>query len=122
MRFLIDESADARLAIYLRSLGHDAATVAGDHTPGMSDEAVLAIALSEQRILITDDRDFGELVFQQGRPHRGVIFFRLGTTVLASRIERLDNVLTHHADRLDHFLIVTRYRVRVRYPADQASR
>ena len=83
MRFLIDESADARVATYLRALGHDATTVAGDHAPGLRDELVLAIAHAEGRVLITDDADFGELVFAHRQPHAGIIYFRLGTTVLA---------------------------------------
>jgi predicted nuclease of predicted toxin-antitoxin system len=68
VKFLVDESADARLAIHLRSLGHDAATVAGDYSPALKDPDVLAIAQHEQRVLITNDRDFGELVFRQRLP------------------------------------------------------
>jgi predicted nuclease of predicted toxin-antitoxin system len=73
MRFLLDESADARLASHLTSLGHDATTVAGHYTPGLRDEEVLAIASGEHRILITSDRDFGELVFRLHHSHSGVI-------------------------------------------------
>lgn len=114
MRFLIDESADARLAAHLSTLGHDAALVAQSHRPGLPDAEVLAIARAQGRILITDDRDFGELVFRQRQGHAGVIFFRLSTTVLFTRIERLSQVLTDYADRLDQFLVVTESRVRVR--------
>jgi predicted nuclease of predicted toxin-antitoxin system len=64
MRFLIDESADARLAAYLTSLRHDVKLVARGYAPGIPDERVLTFAHTEQRILITDDRDFGELVFR----------------------------------------------------------
>ncbi len=114
MRFLIDESADARLAAHLRSLGHDAQLVAISHGTGLPDPEVLAIAQAEQRVLITDDRDFGELVFRQRQPHAGVIYLRLSTTLLASRIARLDYVLGHYSDQLDQFLVVTDQRVRVR--------
>jgi predicted nuclease of predicted toxin-antitoxin system len=114
MRFLIDESADARLATHLHALGHDATLVAVSHRPGLPDPDVLAIAHREQRILITDDRDFGELVFRQRQPHAGVIYLRLSTTLLPMRIARLDYVLSHHGDQLDQFLVVTDQRVRVR--------
>ena len=114
LRFLVDESADARLATWLRSSGYDATTVAVSHGPGHRDENVLAIAHAEGRVLITDDRDFGDLVFRYGHPHAGVIYLRLGTTVIARRIERLEYVLRHHADELDQFLVVSRHRVRVR--------
>ena len=113
-QFLIDESGDARIAAWLRSVGYDATTVAVSHRPGLVDADVLAIARAEGRILITDDRDFGDLVFRHGHPHAGVIDLRPGTTILATRIARLEYVLTHHADDLDQVLVVTRRRVRVR--------
>lgn len=116
MKFLLDESADSRLAPYLTGLGHDVETVAGDYTTALDDREVLAIARAEGRILITNDRDFGELVFRFQQPHAGVIFFRLSTTRLAAKIERLTYVLTHYADQLDEFLVVTPARVRIRRP------
>ena len=68
---------------------------------------VLAIAYAEQRILITNDRDFGELVFRLRQPHAGVVLFRLGDYAeLATKIERLAYILTHHSDHLDQFLVV----------------
>ena len=114
MMFLVDESADARIAAHLIALGYDAALVARSHGPGLPDEAVLAIAHAEARVLITDDRDFGELGFRQQHPHAGVIFFRLGTAALGDRIERLNHILTHYTDQLDQFIVVTDRRVRVR--------
>jgi predicted nuclease of predicted toxin-antitoxin system len=75
---------------------------------------VLAIAHRERRILIPSDRDFGEFVFVRAQPHSGVIYFRLSTTFLAVYIARLTDVLTHHADDLDAFLVVTDRTVRVR--------
>jgi predicted nuclease of predicted toxin-antitoxin system len=75
---------------------------------------ILAIAWHEQRILITDNRDFGELVFRLKRPHAGVIFLRLGTYApLSLKIARLEYVLTHYADQLDQFLVVKKGNVRV---------
>jgi predicted nuclease of predicted toxin-antitoxin system len=119
MRFLIDESADARIAAHLRSLGHDATTVAADHRPGLPDDEVLRIAQSEGRILITDDSDFGELVFRRRQPHAGVIYFRLSTTVLSVRTQRLTAVLTEHESDLDQFLVVTEGSIRIAQPERQ---
>src|SRR3712207_1941673 len=103
MRFLIDESSDARVAAHLIRLGHDATTVARDHAASLDDAEVLAIAHRERRILITDDRDFGEFVFRLGQPHAGVIYFRLAETTLAARIARLNDVLDNYSDQLDQF-------------------
>lgn len=115
MRFLLDQSSDARLVPHLLTLGHVAMRVGRDYPPGLPDHEVLRIAYDEGCILITDDRDFGELVFHQRRPHTGVIYLRLGAYVpLFVAIERLDYVLNHYAGQLDEFLVVTRHRVRVR--------
>ena len=73
MRFLLDESAEARIAGFLTDRGHDATRVGRDYPAGLPDEAVLAIVQSEQRIVITNDKDFGELVFRERHPHAGVI-------------------------------------------------
>lgn len=114
MKFLLDQSTDSRLLYYLRQLGYDARRIASDYPSGLPDQEVLAIAEAEGRILITDDRDFGELVFRLRLPHAGVIFFRLGNYVpLATKVERIMYVLTNYADQLDQFLVVTRDRVRV---------
>jgi predicted nuclease of predicted toxin-antitoxin system len=115
MRFLLDQSSDARLVPYLAQLGHDATRIGRDYPPGLPDQEVLALAHREGRILITDDRDFGELVFRLHQPHAGVIYLRLGEYAdLATKIDRLDYVLTHHADQSDRFLVVTGTSVRAR--------
>ena len=115
MRFLLGQSADARLIAHLTEQGHGATRVAKDYPHGLPDTQVLAIARAEGRILITDDPDFGELVLRLGQTHAGVIFLRLGPHAdLAFRIAQLDHVLTHYADQLDQFIAVTSRAVRVR--------
>ena len=114
MRFLLDQSADARLVAWLTQRGHDAVRIGHDHPPGLPDEEVLAIATREERILITDDRDFGELVFRRRHPHAGVIYLRLASYSFALTAARLNDVLTHHGSRLDRFLVVTPASVRER--------
>jgi predicted nuclease of predicted toxin-antitoxin system len=120
MRFLLDESADARLQPYLTSQGYDASRIAREHPAGLPDREVLAIAAAERRILLTADHDFGELVFHHGQPHQGVILFRLGDYAAVELwIERLEYVLQHYGSELDQFIVVTRRRVRVRRQADK---
>src|SRR5262249_25026718 len=115
VRFLLDQSTDARLVAHLTTLGHDATRVAKDYPHGLPDTAVLAIAHAESRILITDDRDFGELIFPLGQPHAGVIYLRLGAYAhLGTRVARLDFVLAHYADELGRFLVVSPRGVRIR--------
>lgn len=115
MRFLLDQSTDARLIVYLRSHGHDATRIAADYPGGLPDSEVLAIAVREDRILITDDRDFGELVFAQRQIHAGVIYLRLGEYAdLTTKTARLAYILDHYGDQLTQFLVVTLRSVRVR--------
>jgi predicted nuclease of predicted toxin-antitoxin system len=113
-RFLVDASSDARHVPQLRSFGHDVTRVGTEYPASMKDRDILALAHREQRILITDDRDFGELVFRLRQPHAGVIYLRLDTTRFEVRARRIEEVLARHADDLDQFLVVTTDSVRVR--------
>jgi len=81
----------------------------------MSDADVLALAVREDRILITSDHDFGDMVVRHRLPHRGVILFRLGDYAeLDVWIKRLDYVLANYSSQLDRLIVVTRRHVRVR--------
>jgi predicted nuclease of predicted toxin-antitoxin system len=114
MRFLLDESADFPLAAFLRTLGHDVTTIAHDYPYGLKDADVLAIAHREQRILITNDRDFGELVFRRNQSHAGVILFRLDLETLPIKQQWLRHIVTVYADRLGEFIVITPRGIRVR--------
>lgn len=113
MNFLLDESADFRLSSFLTRLGHNVTAIAHDYPNALSDREVLSIA-HQGRILITNDRDFGELVFKQHRQASGVIYLRLRIWRLGHVESRIQHVLTNYADRLSEFLVVTDSRVRVR--------
>ncbi|MCZ7662955.1 MAG: DUF5615 family PIN-like protein [Thermoleophilia bacterium] len=75
MRFLADESCDFGVVRALRVAGHDARAVAED-SPGTTDAQVAAVAAAENRVLITEDKDFGQLVFFGAGPGEGVVFIR----------------------------------------------
>jgi predicted nuclease of predicted toxin-antitoxin system len=115
MKFLFDQSADFRLIAHLRSLGHDVTAISRNYPHGLADKDVLAITHREQRILVVADRDFGELIFNQGLTHAGVLFFRLPGSGLQTKIEHLDKALQEHAVDLEAggFLVVTPGQIRV---------
>jgi predicted nuclease of predicted toxin-antitoxin system len=75
MRFLVDECTGPVVAQWLRSQGHDVFSVYDD-AQGADDESILRLACSEDRIVITCDKDFGELVFRDELPHEGVVLLR----------------------------------------------
>ena len=75
--FLANENFPAETVAWLRKQGHDVVHAATKHT-GASDQELLRIACEEERILLTFDRDFGELIFHQRQPGaRGIVLFRL---------------------------------------------
>ena len=97
MKFLTDVNASGVLAQWLDEMGYDVVRVA-DRDARMSDEDVLTWALQEQRILVTTDNDFEEMIWRQGKPHCGVL--RLENLSRAERRQLLVDVLAHHADAL----------------------
>jgi predicted nuclease of predicted toxin-antitoxin system len=115
MKCILDESAEYRIGQWLKGEGHDVTAIAHDYPHALRDSQVLQIAVNQQRVLITNDRDFGELVFREHLPHAGVIYFKLGIASTAEeKIRWLQHMLVRYADKLDRFIVVTRRGVRVR--------
>jgi len=114
MRFIVDESAGVAVVEYLRSAGHDVLAVA-EVMRQADDQDILARASSEARILITNDKDFGELVFRSNRATHGVVLLRLYDECAANRVRVVKGVLAEHANRLTgHFTVATEAGVRIR--------
>jgi len=112
MRFLVDENTGPAVARWLTDQGYQVFSVY-DEGPGVSDEAILAKAHSEAWILITNDKDFGEKVYRERYPHKGIVLLRLGDESSASKIKTLKRLLEHYSERLsENFVVVTETRVR----------
>ena len=112
MRFLVDECTGPKVAKWLRDQGHEIFSVY-DEARGMDDEDIIRRADAEGWILITNDKDFGEKVYRERRPHRGVIFMRLENERAANKTEVLRRLLEGYADKLaDRFVVVTETQVR----------
>jgi len=112
MKFLVDECTGPAVARWLEQRGHDLFSVY-DEARGIDDNKVIEIAQAEERILITNDRGFGEKVFRERRPHHGVVFLRLANERSANKIRVLDQLISQHSDALSsRFVVVTETRVR----------
>ncbi len=115
MKFLLDENVEYRIATFLTTEGHDVTTIIQDYTRSIDDHEVLRLAQGEGRILITNDRDFGELIFSHHLPHAGVIYFRLPLdTGAADKINWLREVLAFYQVDLSAFIVITPAGIRVR--------
>ena len=104
MRFLIDRCAGYRLAQWLKDQGHDV-TEARERDPDPGDRALLEWAASEERILITLDKDFGEFIFTEQFPHFGLV--RLPDVPASQRIVVMETVLNDHHQELAEKAIIT---------------
>lgn len=106
MRLLADENVPTALVESLRLLGHDVASIR-ETVPSSSDPDVLALANEQQRVLLTYDTDFGELIFRRQHPaSEGVILLRLLQPAQLHR-DRVVEVLGMYDDWSDYFTTVT---------------
>ena len=114
MDFVADESVDGHIIRALRSAGH---TVKDIHETdlGAPDVRVLEIAHASNTVLITEDKDFGDLVFASNSPHSGVLLIRLDGFPPPGKVARVMMVLGHHINELQRaFTVLDRNKVRIR--------
>lgn len=112
MRFLTDENIGPTVELWLREQGHDVFSIF-ESARGLTDEAVLTLAFSENRILITSDKDFGEKIFRERWPHRGVILLRLRDERAAVKMMVLQRLLSQYPHLMaEQFLVASETRVR----------
>jgi predicted nuclease of predicted toxin-antitoxin system len=112
MRFLVDECTGPAVARWLRQQGHEVFSVY-DQARGMEDAEIIRKAFVEDWVLLTNDRGFGEKVYRERHPHRGVVLLRLEDERAGSKIETLRQLLDGYGDRLaDQFVTVSETQVR----------
>jgi predicted nuclease of predicted toxin-antitoxin system len=96
MKFLLDQDVYASTARFLSDLGHDVVPVARIGLSQADDEELLRVAQEQSRILVTRDRDFGNLVFVQALG-AGVIYLRMLPSTQNAVHNELERVLSTHA-------------------------
>jgi len=113
VRFLADESRDFAVVRALRAAGHDVGAIA-EQRPGITDVAVMSQAEAEQRVVITEDKDFGQLVFSGGRGVTGCLFLRYPAAARRSIAPEIVQVVGAIASRIPgSFVTVEPGRVRI---------
>ncbi len=116
MKFLSDESCDQNVVRALRAAGHDVLDVSAI-APTVEDGVVMALAHDEARILLTEDRDFGQLVYAYGGQTAGIVYMRVKGPERRSLGARIVAVVENLGEGLPGaFVTVTPGRLRVRRP------
>jgi len=114
MRLLANENVSAMVIRSLRQRGHDVLS-AKESMRGASDPAVLERARREERLLVTHDKDFGELAFRHGLPATcGILLFRLAGSGPEDDNRRMLETVESRQDWAGHFAVVTDDQIRIR--------
>lgn len=113
MRFLADESCDFAVVRALRAAGHDVAA-ATESARGADDSVIIDRARDEARLLLTEDRDFGQLVFAAAKDTAGVIYVRWPVFARATLpMTIVELVATQAGSLFGAFVVVEPGRIRV---------
>ena len=113
MRFLADESCDYGVVRGLRAAGHGVRAVS-ELSPRATDTEVTALAAREARIVLTEDRDLGQLVYAHGQPTRGVIYLRYALALRRQIARDIVTLVTQRGETLAGcFVVMQPGRVRI---------
>ena len=114
MKLLADEGIDKPIVYALRNAGFDVVYIL-ETNPSADDDFVLFLANTQKRILITQDKDFGELVFRLKQVHHGVILIRLHGYSSLLKAEITTSVLSKHRNQLAKaFTVIQPNAIRIR--------
>jgi len=119
LNFLADESCDFRVVRALREAGHDVLVVC-EFAKRMQDQEVMNLSACEERVLITEDKDFGQLIYAHGTPSRAVILTRYPVTVRQRLSSDIVKLVQQKGEALQgSFVVLEPGRVRItRLPGD----
>lgn len=114
MKFLADESCDFTIIRELREAGIEVVSVL-EQFPGITDEEVLSIAHKEERIVITEDRDFGRLIHLSGDRPLPVCYLRYPFSARRQIIDKLLSLISKKEPFLqDSFIVIEPAKIRIR--------
>lgn len=114
MKFLVDQCCEKSVVMVLREAGHDVLSV-DESMSGCADSVILALANKESRILITEDKDFGEMLFRLHMRSIGVVLLRFHSSERPFRNARLlETVVSHGTALSGNFYVISRDKTRIR--------
>jgi predicted nuclease of predicted toxin-antitoxin system len=114
MNFVADEGVDQQIVIALRENGHDVLYIA-ELASGINDNMVLQFTNEQNRILMTRDKDFGELVYRDKKVHSGIILNRLYELNSAKKAELVAKTIEEFGEELiGSFTVIQPGKIRIR--------
>lgn len=114
LKFLVDAGVGRKVEQWLIATNHDVKTVRAID-PKMPDYAILQIAVNENRIVVTMDKDFGEMVYRDTQIHAGVLLLRLDEATSEEKVRVVAQIIQDHAGKLEgRFSVYQSGRLRIR--------
>lgn len=112
LKFLADMNIEKAIIEEIKALGYNIICVA-EINPTMTDSDVFKLANSENRILITNDKDFGEIVFRQKLVSEGIILIRLETPDIKEKVKLVKKLLIFYREKVrNHFVVINQNKFR----------
>ena len=114
LMFLVDAGVGRKVEQWLAASGHNVKAVRAID-PRMTDNAILQMAVDESRIVITMDKDFGEMVYRAGQAHAGVLLLRLDEAASEEKVHVVAQIIQSHGEKLEgRFSVYQSGRLRIR--------
>ena len=114
MKIVADESVDYPIVLELRLEGYEILSILENY-PGISDEEVLRISNQQNSLLLTVDKDFGEMVYRLKQIHKGVILIRLEGQSMKNKILITKAAFKEYKHKLlDSFTVISSTSIRIR--------
>jgi predicted nuclease of predicted toxin-antitoxin system len=113
MRFLIDECMGRKVYDLIKQNNHDVVLIEGNNS-GVSDNLILQKAVSENRVIITCDKDFGDMIFRDKKQHTGIILLRLQNEKIQNKINVINILLKNYSENIkNNFIIISEKKIRI---------
>ena len=114
MKFLIDENVGFTLVKYLRDQGFDVKSVS-ELFPSRDDVSIIKIAVKEERIIVTNDKDFGYLTFKAIFPPPSLVLLRFKEEIPTEKIKAIKAILNLPEEKImNHFIVASENKIRIR--------
>lgn len=113
IKFIVDECTGPAAAKWVSLAGYQVLSIY-DEKRGLRDIEILRLAQIENWVIITNDKDFGDMVFKEGLSHHGIILLRLDDERSKNKVAVLDKLFRgYFSEFLENFVVVTEKSVRV---------